>query len=168
MGRQAIKKEFHNSEVAIEQKPDVNMDTMDRGTGDIVHADEALTDDYADALAFMEEPVTIRLAPSTDKNAATVFPVWVNGKAAEVFQNGRWFELGYLPTGQTLIVKRKVLEVILRAKIDRVETVSGDATQENPINTQRRFTSPVHSVSILEDKNPLGAPWASELIRRNY
>lgn len=168
MGRQAINKELHNSDVKVEQKPAVNLDTLDRGTGDVVLVDEPLTTDYADALSFMEEPVTIRLAPSTDKNAATVFPVWVNGKPAEVFQNKRWQEIGYLPVGQNLIVKRKVLEVILRAKIDRVETVVGDATQEKPANKAVRFTSPVHSVSILEDKNPLGSPWASELMRRNY
>lgn len=168
MGRQAINKEVQSTDTKIQQKPDVNLETLDRGTGDVVLVDEPLTTDYADALAFMEEPVTIRLAPSTDKNAATVFPVWVNGKPAEVFQNGRWQEIGYLPVGQNLVVKRKVLEVILRAKIDRVETVVGDATQEKPANKAVRFTSPVHSVSILEDKNPLGSPWASELMRRNY
>jgi hypothetical protein len=170
MGRQSINKEMHNSDVKTEQKSDVNLDTMDRGDSDIVRADEALLKDYADALAFMEDPVTIRLTPSTDKNAATAFPAWCNGKKAEVFLNGRWVETpdGYLPVGVELITKRKYLEIILRAKIDAVQTIVGDATVEKPMNHVKRSTYPVHSVSIIKDDNPRGAAWATEIIRRNY
>lgn len=170
MGRQAINKELYSANTKIEQKPNINLDTMDRGDGDVVLVDKLPSDDYADALAFMEEPVKIRLTPSTDKNAATAFPAWCNGKKAEVFLNGRWVETpdGYLPVGIELITKRKYLEIILRAKIDKVETIVGDATVEKPINEARRFTYPVNSVSIIEDKNPRGAAWATEIIRRNF
>jgi len=122
---------------------------------------------YLDELAFMEEAVTIRLEPSSDKNAATAFPIWVNGKMAEVYQNGRWDEIGYLPVGRTLTVRRKVLEVIVRAKVDTVHTEIRDMDSERPNNVAQRFTSPVHSFSILEDRNPRGPAWVQELRRRN-
>ncbi len=116
----------------------------------------------------MEEPVTIRLQPSSDRNAAMAYPVTVNGKPAEVFQRGRWEEIGYLPVAQTLIVKRKVLEVIIRAKVDTVNTLILGPESDRPQNEISRFTKPVHSVSILEDRSPRGAEWASEMMRRNY
>ena len=129
--------------------------------------DKIESDDYAEALAFMEEPVTIRIEPSSDKNAATAFPVWVNGKMAEVFQNGRWDEIGYLPVGRQLTVRRKVLEVIIRAKVDTVHTQIQEMDSERPNNVISRFTSPVHSFSIIEDRNPRGSAWVAEIRRRN-
>ena len=134
---------------------------------EIAHGKGKLSADYLAELAFNEEPVTIMLEPSADKNAASAFPIWVNGKRAEVYQNGAWQEIGYLPTGRELIVKRKVLEVIIRAKIDTVSTKILDENGERPNNIISRFTSPVHSFSILEDRNPRGPAWVAELRRRN-
>jgi hypothetical protein len=135
--------------------------------GDIVLTEDVLKKDYADALAFMEEPVTVRLEPSSDKNAATAFPIWVNGRRAEVFQHGAWCEIGYLPVGVPLIIKRKVLEVIVRTKVDTVHTEVREMDSERPNNVIGRFTSPVHSFSILSDSNPRGPAWVAELRRRN-
>lgn len=135
--------------------------------GDIVLTEKIGDADYISELAFMEEPVTVRIEPSSDRNAAGAFPVWVNGKAAECYQNGRWDEIGYLPVGRALVVKRKVLEVIIRAKVDTVQTKILEMDSERPNNAISRFTSPVHSFSILEDKNPRGAAWVGELRRRN-
>lgn len=135
--------------------------------GDIVVGEQIGNGDYAAELAFMEEPVTIRLEPSSDKNAATAFPIWVNGKPAEVFQNGRWDEIGYLPVSRVLVIRRKVLEVIIRAKTDTVHTKVQEMDSDRPNNVVQRFTSPVHSFSILEDKSPRGAAWVAELRRRN-
>jgi hypothetical protein len=123
--------------------------------------------DYMDELAFMAEPVTIRIEPSADKNAAGAFPCWCNGKPAEVFQNGRWDEIGYLPVGRVLIVRRSILEIIIRAKVDTIQTQIIGQDSERPNNVVSRFTSPVHSFSILEDANPRGPQWVSELRRRN-
>jgi hypothetical protein len=122
--------------------------------------------DYLDELAFMEEPVTVRIEPSSDKNAAGAFPVWVNGKPAEVFQNGKWDEID-LPVGRALVVKRKILEVIIRAKVDTIHTKILEMDSERPNNAINRFTSPVHSFSILEDRDPRGPAWVGELRRRN-
>jgi hypothetical protein len=122
---------------------------------------------YMADLAMLEEPVTIRLEPSSDKNAATSFPVWVNGKGAECLINERWVEIVYLPVGMSLTIKRKYLGVIVSAKTDAVTTRIVDMDGERPNNVVSRNTSPVHSFSILEDANPRGAAWVAELRRRN-
>lgn len=160
------RQELHSSTMPIEQKPPI-VDPS-QYDGDIVTGEKIGPDtDYLDELKFMEEPVTIRLEPSSDRNAATAFPVWVNGKPAEVFQNNRWDEIGYLPVGRVLVTKRKYLEVIIRAKVDTIHTKTLEQDSERPNNVVQRFTSPVHSFSIIEDKNPRGPAWVTELRRRN-
>jgi hypothetical protein len=159
------RQELHSDTMKVEQRaPIVDPSTYD---GDIVLTERTHNQDYLDELAFMEEPVTIRIEPSSDKNAAGAFPIWVNGKPAEVYQNNRWDEIGYLPVGRVLVVKRKVLEVIIRAKVDTVSTRILEMDSERPNNVVQRFTSPVHSFSIIEDRNPRGAAWVTELRRRN-
>jgi hypothetical protein len=161
------RQELHSDTLPkIEQMPPI-VDTS-AYDGDIVVGEKIGGDvAYLDELAFMEEPVTIRLEPSSDKNASMAFPIWVNGKPAEVFQAGRWDEIGYLPVGRVLVIKRKVLEIIIRAKVDTVHTKVREMDSERPNNVIERFTSPVHSFSIIEDKNPRGAAWVGELRRRN-
>jgi hypothetical protein len=159
--------ELHSEQMEkVEQKPPV----LDPSTydGDVVIGERIANAEYLDDLAMMEDPVTIRLEPSADKNAASAFPVWVNGKPSEVFQNGRWHELGWLPVGQVLTIKRKVLEVIIRAKTDTVHTQILESDSERPNNVIQRYTSPTTSFSILEDSNPKGAAWATAIRRRNY
>lgn len=162
--------ELNTQDVKTEQKAPVDLDKTSASNreSDIVKADASLTDEYAAELAFNEEPVTIYLQPATDKNAASVHPVWVNGKGGEVFLNGRWEIVKYLPVGQDLIIKRKYLEVLLRAKQDTVTHKAGDTSSENPENRIVRMTSSACNLSIRHDANPKGAPWASELLRRNY
>jgi len=133
------RQELHSETLPkVEQKPPI-VDTS-AYDGDIVIGEKIGNADYLDELAFMEEPVTIRLEPSSDKNAAGAFPIWVNGKPAEVFQANRWDEIGYLPVGRVLIVKRKVLEVIIRAKVDTVHTQIQEMDSERPNNIVQRFT----------------------------
>jgi len=161
------RQELHSDQLPpIEQKPTISDDPAGYD-GDIVLTERTHQQTYLDELAFMEEPVTIRLEPSSDKNAATAFPIWVNGQKAQVYQNGRWDEIGYLPVGTVLTVKRKVVEVIVRTKVDTVHTKVQEMDSERPNNVIQRFTSPVHSFSILEDRNPRGPAWVQELRRRN-
>lgn len=161
------RKEIHSEDLpAVEQRAAIK-DDANEYEGDVIQADKAPTVDYLDELAFMEEPVTIRLEPSSDANAATAFPVWCNGKRAEVFQQGRWDEIGYLPVGRVLVVRRKILEIIIRAKVDTVHTKVQEMDSERPNNVIQRFTSPVHSFSIISDPNPRGPQWVAELRRRN-
>ena len=159
------RQELHSEQLPkIEQMPPIgDHSTYD---GDIVLTDRTHNQDYLDELQFMEDPVMIRLEPSADKNAAGAFPVWCNGKGAEILVNGRWIECPYLPVGQILTTKRKYLEIIVRAKVDTIHTVVREVDSERPNNQINRFTSAVHSFSIIEDRNPKGPAWVSELRRR--
>lgn len=161
------RQELHTDKLGpIEQKKTVVSDDMKgEHEGEIVVAETVGDLGYYEQLAFMEEPIVIRLEPSADKNAPKSFPVWVNGKPAEVFQRGRWVEIGYLPVSTIITVKRKVVEVILGAKVDTINT-EFDREAERPNNRVTRFTTPVHSFSILEDRNRLGPAWAAEVHRR--
>lgn len=162
------RQEFHSDTLKVEQKAPVT-DDPSQYDGEIVVGEKIGGNTaFLEELAFMDEPVTIRIEPSADKNAAGAFPVWVNGKGAEVFEMGRWNEIGYLPVGQVITVKRKVLEVIIRAKTDNIQTVINEMDSERPRNVIQRFTSPVHSFSIIEDRNPRGPAWVTELRRRNF
>lgn len=163
-------RELHSDEIAVEQRAPMDMDNP-HDAGEIVLVDGKqmlLSRDYLDELKFMDEEVTIRLQPSIEKNAATTMPVWVNGRGAEVKVNGRFVPMVYLPTGVTFTTKRKYLEPIIRAKIDRVETShtewNGDIKPDNKVAS---FTAPVHSWSIIGD-SPKGHEWASEMVRRYY
>jgi hypothetical protein len=123
---------------------------------------------YLADLAMLEEPVTIRIEPSAEKNAARSYPVWVNGKGAECFLGGRWVEIIYLPVAIDLIVKRKYLGVIIGAKTDNVSTkVIDGGDDDRPRNITERITTAVMSFSILEDRNPRGPAWVAALRQRH-
>lgn len=158
-----------SSNIKIEQKAALSDEDL-KDRSDFVIADASILEDkeYSDLLAFNEEPVTILLHPSSDKNAATLIPAWSNGKGAEVFMNGRWVEVTYLPTGMNVTVKRKIAEVLLRSKIDTVNTVILGENSESPLNRHTRVTSSANALSIVRDDNPRGAAWAEEMLRRNF
>lgn len=140
-----------------------------RHVGDVITGERigSIEGTYLADLAMLEEPVTIRLEPSSDKNAATSHPFWVNGKGAEVFINGRWCEITYLPVGMMLITKRKYVGVVVTSKVDTVLTKMQNMDGERPENIVQRHTSPVMSFSIIEDANPRGPAWFAELRRKN-
>ena len=160
-----LRQELHSESIATEQMPPV----FDPAAydGDIVMIEKMSAKEYADELAFNEDAVTIRIEPTAEKNGANVFPIWVTGRGAEVYQNGRWEEVTYLPAGQVLTTKRKYLEVMIRSKTDTLHTKIIDADSEMPRNMVDRFTSGTMAFSVLEDRNPKGAAWMTELRRRN-
>jgi hypothetical protein len=149
----------------IEQPPPID-DTRNYA-GDIVTGEKIGGNDYLDELAFMSEPVTIRLEPSSERNASNVYPVWCNGVAAEVLVNGVWRAIGYLPVGQLITVKRAVLEIIARAKTEEIRTEYNEREDpDRPSNRITRQPRAVHSFSVIEDANPRGPAWLAEMRRR--
>lgn len=121
--------------------------------------------DYLADLAFMEEPMTIRISKSSEKQAPKVVDCWNNGKGAEAFINGKWVELGWLPVDMDVITRRKYVEVLARAQPDGVETSVGEPTVEKPHNEIIRNRSCKYPMSIVQDKNPRGAAWMSKVLR---
>lgn len=167
MPRVAVNSQLDTDKIKITQKPDLIGDLKDREP-EIVQADESvLTDeDQVNELQFNEDPITIRIEPSAEKNASSVHPVWCNGKGAEVFMQGRWREVTWLPVNTNLIVKRKYVAILMSAKIDRIEThvVKRMEDEENRVS---RFTTPVCTFSVIHDPNPRGADWFMQLRSRN-
>lgn len=160
--------ELHSSKLPpVAQRAPVADDGKPAGdfiTGETIGSVDAT---YLADLAMNEEPVTIRIEPSSEKNAANSHRVSVNGKGAEILLNGQWREITFLPVGIPLTVKRKYVGIIVSAKTDTVTTRIVDMDAERPNNVVDRFTNSVMSFSILEDANPRGAAWVAELRRRN-
>lgn len=166
MARQAIKKELHTSEISVDQKSDIDIDPSNREPTIIV-AEKMPAKEYADALAFNEEPVKIRISRSNEKNAPPSYPFWVNGKGCEVMMNGKWVEWIYIPVDTIVITKRKYLAVMASAKFDNVTTDVGKPSDDSDVvkNRVRRDTSPAVTLSVLDD-TPRGHEWFSSLTRQ--
>lgn len=169
MGR----KEINTADTKIEQKGAIDGDIHERGS--IVRADEDLMKAIADDLAFMEQPVTILIARSNEKNSPDAYFCAVNGHNPEILINGKWRTqpVPYVPVNERLTLKRKYVEVLLRAKVDDVDTyhqAPGEADPRTGYIQQRinRKTSAFASFSILEDRDPRAQAWVSELTRQNY
>lgn len=160
-------REFHSDKLKIDQLPPIVGE--DRPVGEVILADETIRQEYLEELAFMEEPVTIRIEPGTDRFAANWVSVWVNGRGAEVLVDGKWREWKHLPTAEILTTKRKYLEVIIRAKLTTIATPDKDEQAYVAVgNRILRPTTPSVSFSVLEDRNPRGTAWMTELRRRNF
>ena len=104
-------------------------------------------------LAFMEEPVTIRVSESTDVNAET---------AVEVGNDGRKV---FIPRGVPFTLKRKFVEVLARCKQTRlsqkkVTNQVGDEEWVYPEHTALRYP-----FMLIEDKNPKGPAWLNKILR---
>ena len=110
-------------------------------------SDQPFDSEKIQMLAFMSEPITIRIATSTDRNAEQCFELNINGKA-EFFRRG-----------ETKTVKRYFVDRLMRLK----QTVYG---QELVINKEgiKSYVYPPstglkYDFAIIRDDNPLGKPW---------
>ena len=160
-------KEQYSSDTPITQKPNIVMNDDGSTTEQVIQTLEApLIDDYAQLLAFNEEPLTIMVQARQEKNPANVIDCWVNGEGAEVFLNGRWTSMNCLPVNMPVVTKRKYVEVLLRSKVDTISTVHDDANVERPSNQLVRVTTSNCVLSIMSDKNPNGGEWLRQMMRQ--
>lgn len=98
-------------------------------------------------LAFMNEPVVVRIGTTTDKNAPQVFEINVNSN------------LHFFRRGETKKVPRYIVDRMLRLK----QTVY---TQKEVINAEGikdivhiPHTALLYDFSIERDDNPMGKSW---------
>jgi hypothetical protein len=166
--RQYTQREVNTGDMPVGQKADIDLDSPiihGEALGNI-SGDTELSKGYLADLAFMEEPVTILIQDNSGNSQCpeTHVPVAVNGKDAEVLQNGRWMAIGWLPIGVELTTKRKYVEVLARSKSDAVNTNHDDATVERPRNMINRRTSQNYPLSVLHDGNPRGREWLSRIM----
>lgn len=157
------RREVHSADMPIDQRESIDVsDGIDHEN--IVIASPHITNDSLKMLAFMEEPVSIMIQKANEKHAPIVVDCWVNGRGAEVFQNGQWLVLGYLPVGREIITRRKYVEVLARSKVDNVTTdvIQSPDSEQNLVNVGTSSKAPF---SVIEDRNPLGREWLSRLMR---
>lgn len=110
-------------------------------------------------LAFMEEPMTIMLAESTDANADAFVFCAVNGEPADTRNKTPW-----LRRGVEITTKRKFVERLLRAKpvaIKSVEVVGGDGARSIEY---KRSSALRYPFQVIEDQNPRGRDWLRKVM----
>jgi hypothetical protein len=166
--KRRARKELHTTDIPIQQNPDIEMPAdgpIQRESPVVTPVDRPLMKDQLEELAFNEEPVTILLHPSSDRNAAPVTDlIALDGKWAEILVNGKWVPWGYLPKNQPITVKRKIVEILARSKGDQVETQILDRESGYPRNVIRRVTSSKYPFSVIEDRNPKGQEWLMRIV----
>lgn len=106
----------------------------------------------ADALAFMEEPVMVRLATTTDPNAERFPHVGVNGV-------NQFFE-----RGKPQVVKRKFVEALARSKPVTVKTLDAKDFDGNDTKVIEKTTGIRYPFEVLRDDNPRGPAWLSKVL----
>ena len=98
-------------------------------------------------LQFMNEPVSVRIAQSTDKNAEQCFEIIINK------------HMFFFRRGETKIVPRFVVDRLMRLKETRYE----QKLVLNPEGIQQYIHTPItglrYDFSIERDDNPLGLSW---------
>lgn len=158
-------REVNTGDLDIGQRPEINLESYERGSEVILPIDSPDGAEYVAQLAFMEEPMTIRIERSSEKFAPKVVDCWVNGRGAELFVNGKWLVCGWLPVGEPIITRRKYVEVLARAKPDSIQTEVTERDGEDPQNTLQRYTSSKYPFSVLQDKNPRGMEWLTRILQ---
>lgn len=107
----------------------------------------------ADLEKFMNEPVLVEIPASNNKNDDPFIQLGVNGTNQAMLR------------GKPQWIKRKYLEVLLRANPTTLETVEEfDPRTGNKTVRLIKTTGEKYPYRIHEDHNPLGRPWMSQLL----
>lgn len=138
---------------------------------DVVTAPGGIDKEYLARLAFAEEPVEIELSASNEENAPQFVECWVNGRGIEFLRpDGKWrinwpdTAPGYAPIGVPFTTKRKYVECIVRKEMDRIKTIHGSTSDENPVNRIQRTTIRMAPLTIMSDKSPKAREWFQRLM----
>ena len=156
------RREVHTADMALPDTPDIILPGLDepliRENESIATLDSSSRDDYYKELQFMEEMVTIRLEPSSEKNAPSVIDVYVNGRPE------------WIPVGKPFTLARKYVEVLARAKPIEVQT-SHDTPETSmngdPQNRVVRTIRSKHPFSVINDPNPRGIDWLTRIMQES-
>lgn len=105
-------------------------------------------------LKFMEEPVTVMIHRSADKQTSAIVDVW-NGGVHQAFIRGR-----------PQVVKRKFVEVLARSReIGYSEEVFVDRSTGEAVNRMIPNEGLKYPFEVIEDKNPNGRAWLQNLLQ---
>lgn len=98
---------------------------------DMIVESDVVPDEYAEALKFNEEPMTVYINKGHEKWAPNYVECSIQGRGAEMLVNGKWVSVGVLPVEQPVVTKRKYVEVLARSR-----TVQVSARHDNPMQTK--------------------------------
>ncbi len=164
-------KGFHSESVKVQQRdPVIQPPIEEKMTNPFgIEVVDRISEDELETLAFLEEPVKIHIFQSNDPQFAPLCTDYVsnNGIAAEVlFKNG-WVQMGYLPRGQSIYVKRKTLAQLASNRIENIQVHVEHRTKgEDPINHTNTVTTRTFQFQVIEDNNKNGAAWLERLLYR--
>jgi hypothetical protein len=98
-------------------------------------------------LAFMAEPVTIRIATTSDKNADQVFELTINGRN-EFFRRG-----------ETKTVARYYVDLLARQRVTGYTSVEKNDDKGEKYIEQVPNTALKYDFAVVKDANPMGESW---------
>lgn len=124
---------------------------MARPDHEIIVADGPSLGDYAEQLAFNEEPVRVVVHESTDPNAEPLVDLYCNGVPQRLFR------------GQEQVVKRKYVEILALARQTSITTHTA-TNGDNTVNRINKHSAVRYPFSVLEDRNPKGSAWLKKLM----
>jgi len=144
----AKKQEFDASSVQLGQQDDILLVGVDEPDHNRVKGmDPAILHKrYLDALAFMEEEMTIIVNETTDKNAENPVFAGVNGQQV------------YFPRGIPCRTKRKFVDSLI-VKSTNVSTPEIQLQNGERSFAIRQTSSLKYPFMVIEDKNPKGNEW---------
>lgn len=107
----------------------------------------------AKALAFNEEPVKIVVTEDGRPNAEQTIQLLCNGLSQMIIR------------GAPIIVKRKFVEILARAKSENISTPQYTDANGNSATKIVKQAGLKYPFRVLEDRNPNGSVWLERVLR---
>lgn len=118
---------------------------------DIEIVDGPVQSKKLDEMAFMNEMVTVRIHPTTDKNANPFPEVWVNGRVQRFVR------------GEEQKVRRCFVEVLARAKGTTYDNVKAKDPNGEDKYMYPSHTAEVYPFTVIND-TPRGEAWLKAVL----
>lgn len=145
---------FDSLSVTPEAEPDVAMPVdsdFKRPSPDIVKLNGIqVTPEYLEDLAFFEGPVKVIFSESHLQFAAPYVECGNNGTGFEQFFDGKWMKLGQVAVGEEVIVKRKYLDTLGRARETALRIDIVQRPNENPLQNVKRSSAQKYPFTVID------------------
>lgn len=108
--------------------------------------------EFLDELAFMDEDVKVLVHPTADKNPEPIILLAVHGRSQNFIR------------GQEIVVKRKYVEALARAKLTVYE--QQNYMDDQGVRAIRNLprTALRYPFSVIHDTNPRGRAWLDKVL----
>jgi hypothetical protein len=139
----------------LDMSVDSSLDSMMRSDLEMAQADPVTFADHAAMLTFLNEPIIINVAESTDPNDQMVFRLSVNGREV------------WIKRGENTKLPRYYVEQLFRAKPQKVQITVGRDANDNVVNRARKTSALAFPFQILHhgQQREKSVQWANKLMR---